>query len=58
MKKETLKEIKNEITDMLLKKINIDECDRVELLINLTHFFNNYDENIEILKRVKSRTIN
>ena len=51
MTKETIKEIKNEITDLLLKKVNIDECDRVELLINLTHFFNDYDKNISVLKR-------
>lgn len=52
MKKESLLELKQVINEYLTNKAEMDELDRVELIININHFLEPkmYDENIKVLK--------
>ena len=54
MDKESL-EIAKERTHLLVDDPNIPIQDKVELLINIIHFLNDYEENIKILE--KHRTL-
>ena len=56
MLKETLL-IAREVIAEALHEIAINDLDRLELLINLSHFLdeNNYDENIKVLHKNKRR---
>jgi hypothetical protein len=48
MQKETLTAVKNLIISEL-DKANIDIADKVELMINIPKFLDEYDENIKVL---------
>lgn len=50
MDKESL-EIVKERTHLLVDDPNIPIQDKVELLINIMHFLNDYEENIQILEK-------
>lgn len=50
MDKESL-EIVKERTHLLVDDPNIPIQDKVELLINIMHFLNDYEENIKILEK-------
>ncbi len=52
MDKESL-EIVKERTHLLVDDPNISIQDKVELLINIMHFLNDYEENIEVLQKHK-----
>ncbi len=54
MNKESLQIIQDKIAD-ILNNTNIDIIDKVELLINLHFFLEDYDENIEVLKQYRLR---
>lgn len=54
MNKESLQIIQDKIAD-ILNNTNIDIVDKVELLINLHFFLEDYDENIEVLKQYRLR---
>lgn len=53
MKKESLETAK-ELIISTIEKSNIETIDKIELLLNLYHFLDNYDEDIKILTK-KSR---
>lgn len=50
MNKDTLIKVKKEVLDLLLK-LDIDEIDRIELVINLNTLFENYDRDIAVLRK-------
>lgn len=50
MDKESL-EIVKERTHLLVDDPNIPILDKVELLINIMHFLNDYEDNIKILEK-------
>ena len=52
MKKQSLLELKQVINEYLTNKAEMDELDRVELIINMNHFLEPkmYDENVKVLK--------
>lgn len=55
MKKESLEEV----GDLLIKSIetsNITLYEKIELLLNLRLFLEDYDNNIKVLKRSKNET--
>lgn len=54
MNKESLQIIQDKIAD-ILNNTNIDIVDKVELLINLHFFLEDYDENIEVLRQYRLR---
>ena len=49
MNKESLNIVSDDFVS-LLEKSNIDTKDKLELLINIRLFLENYDENIQLLK--------
>lgn len=52
MTKESLLELKQAINEYLTNKAEMNELDRVELIININHFLEPkmYDENVKVLK--------
>lgn len=50
MDKESITEFQEHLGDYI-NSLNIDTIDKIELLINLIHFLNNYEENIQILEK-------
>lgn len=50
MNKESLEILKNEFID-LIENINIDNADKLELLLNIYLILENYEENIKILQK-------
>lgn len=57
MDKESLKKVQDKIAD-LLNNVDIPITDKVELLINLIHFLNNYEDNIRVLEEHRLRLKN
>ena len=51
MKPESIEETQKMITEALIKS-NINIYDKMELMLNLFNFLNEYDENIKILKKI------
>ncbi len=52
MKEESLNRIRLKMMEVITKE-NIDEADKLELLLNLYHFLDNnkYEKNIKVLKK-------
>lgn len=52
MKKESLIELRDMINEYLINKAEMEELDRLELIINMNHFLEPkvYDENVKVLK--------
>lgn len=57
MDKESLEKVQDKIAD-LLNNVDIPITDKVELLINLIHFLNNYEDNIKVLEEHRLRLKN
>ena len=56
MKRESI----NKVLEIIIKDIeksNIDEIDKIELMLNLFKFMDNYDENIRTLRRKNEKVI-
>lgn len=51
MKKESLDKASEEIIKAL-KESDIDDMDKLELMLNLYHMLDNYEENIKVLKKL------
>jgi hypothetical protein len=54
MDKESLEKVQDKIAD-LLNNVDIPITDKLELLINLIHFLNDYDDNIKVLEEHRLR---
>lgn len=52
MEKQSIEETKKIIIDNL-DKANIPEIDKVELMMNILQFLNDYEENIKVLQKYK-----
>ena len=52
MKKETLIKARNIVAD-LIKETELETIEKLELMINLDKFLENYDENIKVLSKKK-----
>lgn len=52
MNKESLEKIKDEVIK-ILKNEEIEIFDRVEIVINLMYFLDNYEEDLKVLKEYK-----
>lgn len=50
MNKESLDKIKDKFID-IIENTNIDNADKLELLMNIWLFLENYEENIKILQQ-------
>lgn len=50
MNKESLDKIKDKFID-IIENTNIDNADKLELLMNIWLFLENYEENIKILQK-------
>lgn len=50
MNKESLEKIKDKFID-IIENTNIDNADKLELLMNIWLFLENYEENIKILQK-------
>ena len=50
MDNNSLEEFKEHLRDYL-NTLNINTIDKIELLINIMHFLNDYEENIEVLEK-------
>lgn len=50
MNKESLEKIKEKIVD-IIENTNIENADKLELLMNICLFLDNYEENIKILQQ-------
>ena len=57
MDKESLEKVQDKIAD-LLNNVDIPITDKVELLINLIHFLNDYEDNIKVLEEHRLRLKN
>lgn len=57
MDKESLEKVQDKIAD-LLNNVDIPITDKVELLINLIHFLNDYEDNIRVLEEHRLRLKN
>lgn len=53
MEKQSIEETKKVIIDNL-DKANIPEIDKVELMMNILQFLNDYEENIKVLQKYKT----
>lgn len=54
MDKESLEKVQGKIAD-LLNNLDIPITNKIELLINLIHFLNDYDDNIKVLEEHRLR---
>ena len=54
MNKESLDKIKDKFID-IIENTNIDNADKLELLMNIWLFLENYEENIKILQQYGKR---
>lgn len=54
MNKESLEKIKDKFID-IIENTNIDNADKLELLMNIWLFLENYEENIKILQKYGKR---
>lgn len=57
MDKESLEKVQDKIAD-LLNNVDIPIIDKIELLINLMHFLNDYEDNIRVLEEHRLRLKN
>jgi len=57
MDKESLEKVQDKIAD-LLNNVDIPITDKIELLINLMHFLNDYEDNIRVLEEHRLRLKN
>lgn len=57
MDKESLEKVQDKIAD-LLNNVDIPITDKIELLINLMHFLDNYEDNIRVLEEHRLRLKN
>lgn len=49
MENKSLEEVIDHLGEYI-NSLNIDTIDKIELLINLIHFLNNYRENLQVLE--------
>lgn len=53
MEQESIDRVKKRLIEDISRMDSLPLQDRVELMINLLHFLNNYEENIEVLQKHK-----
>lgn len=54
MEQESIDRVKKRLIEDISRMDSLPLQDRVELMINLLHFLNDYEENIEILSKHKT----